>query len=112
MGGGAVDKILIKVPLLTCQSPAVCAALDCFLLLTVPSAALYAVESTLNCGFESYLRSHIYQALARPPFSLLRQASSNCDLMRPKIQAMLDHLADFGETVGGPPSKLGDGVPK
>jgi hypothetical protein len=32
--------------------------------------------------------------------------------MRPKIQAMLDHLADFGETVGGPPSKLGDSVPK
>ena len=34
------------------------------------------------------------------------------EAMRPKIQAMLDHLADFGETVGGPPSKLGDGVPK
>jgi DNA-binding HxlR family transcriptional regulator len=34
------------------------------------------------------------------------------EAMRPKIQAMLDHLADFGETVGGPPPKLGDGVPK
>ena len=34
------------------------------------------------------------------------------EAMRPQIQAMLDHLADFGETFGAPPVKLGNGVPK
>jgi DNA-binding HxlR family transcriptional regulator len=34
------------------------------------------------------------------------------DAMRPQIQAMLDHLADFGETIGGPQIRPTNGVLK
>ena len=33
-----------------------------------------------------------------------------CEEMRPQIEAMLDRLADFGETFGGPRMKAADGV--
>lgn len=34
------------------------------------------------------------------------------EAMRPKIQAMLDRLADFGDTLGGPQNKPANGVLK
>jgi DNA-binding HxlR family transcriptional regulator len=34
------------------------------------------------------------------------------ETMRPQIQSMLDHLADFGDTFGGPQNKPTNGVPR
>jgi hypothetical protein len=34
------------------------------------------------------------------------------ETMRPQIQAMLDHLADFGDTFGGPHNKSANGALK
>jgi hypothetical protein len=76
----------------TCRSPAVATALHCLKLPNVPSVALYVVESTLNHGFESYLRS---QSNHPHKYCTFLTFSPNCpyDCPKPALKDSLGLLA-------------------